>query len=204
MKINHMNKKEQTIQTYNKNGVALARKFDDIGVRVKDVKKGFSFIKKDNPKVVEIGCGNGREAREILKHTNSYLGIDISEELVKIAKRENLDGKFEVVDIENYIFPKGIDIIFSFASLLHSDKNNVKRILDKAYESLSRDGVFYISLKYSGYQEKTIEDEFGIRTYYFYTPELIKELAGDRYKTVYIDINNLKGQKWFTIVLQKI
>jgi len=199
-----MDKKEQTIQTYNKSAKALSKKFYDIGVRVKDIKKGFSFIEKDNPKVIEIGCGNGREAEEILKHTNNYLGIDISEELIKIAKKENPNGKFKIADVESFSFPQNIDIIFSFASLLHSDKDNVKRILDRVYKSLSRDGIFYISLKYGDYQEKTVKDEFGIRTYYFYTPELIKELAGDRYKTVYIDIQDLRDQKWFNIVLKKL
>ena len=181
----------------------MTEKFNDIGVRTEDVKRGFSFIKKDNPKVVEIGCGNGREAKEILKHTNDYLGIDISEELIKIARKENPDGKFKVVDLEDFNFSKNIDIIFSFASLLHSDKDNVKIILDRAYKSLNNQGIFYISLKYDDYQERIIEDEFGIRTYYFYTPELIKELAGLKYKTVHIDIQDLKGQKWFNIILKK-
>ncbi len=198
-----MDKKKQTIQTYNKSAEAMTEKFNDIGVRTEDVKRGFSFIKKDNPKVVEIGCGNGREAKEILKHTNDYLGIDISEELIKIARKENPDGKFKVVDLEDFNFSKNIDIIFSFASLLHSDKDNVKIILDRAYKSLNNQGIFYISLKYDDYQERIIEDEFGIRTYYFYTPELIKELAGLKYKTVHIDIQDLKGQKWFNIILKK-
>ncbi len=198
-----MEKKEQTIQTYNKSAGAMAKKFNDIGVRTEDIKRGFSLVKKDNPKIIEIGCGNGREAKEILKYTNDYLGIDISGEFIKIAKRENPGGDFEVADVEDFSFPKNVDIVFSFASLLHSDKDNVKRVLDRAYESLNNEGIFYISLKYGNYSEKTVEDEFGIRTYYFYTPELIKELAGNRYKDVYTDRQDLRGEKWFTVVLKK-
>lgn len=198
-----MEKKKQTIQTYNKSAGAMAKKFNDIGVRTEDIKRGFSFIRKDNPKIIEIGCGNGREAKEILRYTNNYLGIDISEEFIKIAKRENPKGDFRIANIENFSFPKKVDIIFSFASLLHSDRDNVRRVLDRAYESLNNKGIFYISLKYGNYSEKTIKDEFGIRTYYFYTPELIQELAGGRYKDVYMERQDLRGEKWFTIVLKK-
>ena len=72
-----------------------------------------------------------------------------------------------------------------------------------ACEALNKEGIFYLSLKYGNYQELTKEDEFGTRTYYFYTPELIKELTGDKYKGIYEDIQDFKGQKWFTIILQK-
>jgi len=198
-----MDKKQQIIESYNKSAKALATRFNDIGARVDDIKRGFSYINKKNPKVLEIGCSNGREAKEIVKHTSNYLGIDISEKLIEIARKENPDGKFEVADIENYIFPKGIDIIFAFASLLHSDENKIKKILDLAGEALNKEGIFYLSLKYGDYQELTKEDEFGTRTYYFYTPELIKELVSDKYKSIYEDVQDFKGQKWFTIVLRK-
>ena len=198
-----MDKKQQTIESYNKSAKALATKFNDIGARVDDIKRGFSYINKKDPKILEIGCGNGREAKEIVKRTSDYSGIDISEKLIEIARRENPDSKFEVADTENYIFPKGIDIIFAFASLLHSDKSKIKKIFDLACEALNKEGIFYLSLKYGNYQELTKEDEFGTRTYYFYTPELIKELTGDKYKGIYEDIQDFKGQKWFTIILQK-
>jgi len=198
-----MNKKQQTVESYNKSAKALTNKFDDIGARVEDIKRGFSYINKKNPRVLEIGCGHGREAKEITRRTSDYLGIDISEKLIEIARKENPDSKFEVADIEDYVFPKNIDIIFAFASLLHSDKNKMKKILDLAREALNKEGIFYLSLKYGDYQELAKEDEFGIRTYYFYTPELVKELAGDKYKSIYEDIQDFKGQKWFTIILQK-
>ncbi len=198
-----MNKKLQTIESYNKNAKGLAEKFNNIGARIDDIEKGFSYIKKSNPKVVEIGCGNGRDAKEIIKHTSDYLGIDISEEMIKIAKEYAPDGKFEIADVEDYIFPKNTDIIFSFASLLHSNKDNVKKILERSHESLNERGIFFISLKYGDYQEKTKKDEFGIRIYYFYTPEIIKELVENKYKVVYSDIQELREQKWFTIVLKK-
>jgi len=198
-----MDKKQQTIDTYNATASEMAKKFIDIGARTEDVERGFSLVDKEKLNVLEIGCGNGRDAKEILARTNGYLGIDISKSMIEIAKRVNPNGNFEVVDVENYEFPEGLDLVFSFASLLHSNKENVKGVLDRVYSALNPGGVFYISLKYDNYHEGSKTDEFGTRTYYFYTPELIKELAGEKYKEVYEEVNELRGQKWFTIALKK-
>lgn len=173
-------------------------------VRADDIKKAFSYIKKENPKVLELGCAYGREASEILKYTNDYFGLDCSKEFIKTARENNPNGKFEVIDFGNYNFSENIDIIFAFASLLHSDKDQVKSILDKAYTALNEKGIFYVSLKYDKYHKETKTDEFGTRTYYFYTPEDIKKLAGDEYKVLEEDEQVLRGQKWFTIILQKV
>ena len=198
-----MDLKKQTIETYNKSTSALAKKFANFGPRIEDINRGFSYISKNNPSVLEVGCGYGREAKEILKLTNRYLGIDISEEMVKMAKREVPNGNFVVADIDDYIFPKDIDIIFSFASLLHSDKEHLKLILERAYEALNEGGIFYISLKYDKYHSEIQNDEFGARIYYYYAPEDIKEL-GPKYTTVWENKHEHGGgQNWFTIILKK-
>ncbi|MFZ2193043.1 MAG: class I SAM-dependent methyltransferase [Candidatus Moraniibacteriota bacterium] len=198
-----MNKKDQTIDTYNKSASSLADRFNKFGVRINDVKEGFSYISKKNPFVLEIGCANGRDAKEILKYTNNYLGIDISEELIKIAKQNISKGKFKVADVEDYIFPKNIDMIFSFASLIHSNRNNLQKILNEAHESLNVGGIFYISMKYGEYQESTKEDEFGIRTYYFYTSEDIRKIIGSSYEIIRENVYDLRGQDLISIILRK-
>ena len=164
-----MDLKKQTVETYNRSVPGLAQKFANFGPRISDIEKGFSYISKGNPNVLEIGCGYGREAKEILKHTDRYLGMDISEEMIKMAKTELPNCNFEIADIDDYVFPKDLDIIFSFASLLHSDKEHLKLILERAYGSLNQNGIFYISLKHDKYHSETKEDEFGIRTYFYYT-----------------------------------
>ncbi len=199
----NMDKKAQTIDTYNKIAHSMAQRFNELGARIPDIEKTFSCIARRNPKVLEIGCGNGRDAAEILKCTDDYVGIDISESMIRLAKERVPQGTFVVADIENCDFPQNIDIIFSFASLLHSPKEKVKIILNEAYEALNPGGVFFISLKYGEYGEEAKTDEFGTRTFYFYAPDLLKELAGDRYATVFLDEYEFGEQKWFRIILQK-
>jgi len=75
--------------------------------------------------------------------------------------------------------------------------------IDKIFNVLTPGGAVRISLKHSSaYQEVTKEDEFGIRTYYHYSQENIADLAKG-FVFIKNDLNDLRGQKWLEILLQK-
>lgn len=201
--LNRMDSKQVTVDTYNQAASQMADKFRGIGARIEDIGRVFSFFDKANPSVLEIGCGDGRDAKEIIKHTNRYLGIDVSASMIALARTHIPETLFEVTDVETYPFPAGLDIIFSFASLLHSDKDAVADIIHRAHSSLNEGGIFFISLKRDDYQSKVKEDEFGTRTFYFYQPSDIKEMIGDKYEVVFEDEQSFQNQDWFTLILQK-
>lgn len=199
-----MDKKQENLETYNKNAIGMAKKFDNLPGYPEEIKKSFSYFSKENPKVLEVGCGSGRDAKEILKYTNDYLGIDFSKGLIEKAKKTVPEANFLVADLETFEFPKDLDIIFAFASLLHSNKENLKKFFDKAYESLSVGGIIFVSLKFEEeYAEKIKTDEFGKRTFYFYNIPLVKEIAGEKYKTLFEENLDLRGQKWISLMFQK-
>lgn len=169
----------------------------------KDIKEILFLSAKTNPHILEIGCGNGRDAYEIVKHTNDYLGIDISEKLINLAYKKVPGAHFEVADIEDFVFPHDLDIIFAFASLIHVPKDSLKTILEKSHVALHKDGFFRISIKYADhYQEITKEDEFGIRTYYLYSLEDIQKLSKG-YLIVKDEIEEKIGQKWLEVILKR-
>jgi len=200
-----MNKKEDTIRAYNQGALVLSKKFNEISPRVDDIQRAFSFINKENPKVLELGCGNGRDAKEILKFTNDYLGIDASVEMIKLSKEYLPDASFLVGDMETFNFPKNLDIIFAFAALLHLDKPSVKDVLLKAHDSLSENGIFYFSVKLDLYHEKIKTDEFGQRTFYYYNIDDMRDLAKRTgYEVIYEHSQTIRGTNWLTVALRKI
>lgn len=198
-----MDKKQQTIDTYNQKAEEFAEKFNSTGTRVDDIEEILSLIEKKDPRVLEIGCGNGRDAVEIIKHTKDYLGIDISDKLIEIARKTVPKGRFLVADIEEYSFPDNLDIIFAFASLIHVPKPNLASIINKALAALNTNGVFKISLKHAtNYTETTKTDRFGTRTYYLYSEDDMKDLA-QGYKIIKNQQNVLRGQTWLEVILKK-
>jgi len=132
------------------------------------------------------------------------LGIDISNKLIKLAKEKNPLGKFEIHDIEDYLLPNNLDIIFAFASLIHVPKDSLERIFERAHTSLNPNGVMHISMKSSGvYQETTKTDEFGTRTYYLYSAHDIESINGKMFDVLKLEEAVRNDQSWLEVTLQK-
>jgi len=201
-----MNKKQITTKTYNDHALDFYKKFEHIGPRLEAIDVTFSKIKKENPAVLELGCAYGRDAKEILKRTDNYVGIDIAEEFINLAQSANPTGSFETADLETYQFPKNLDIIFAFASLLHCEYEEFQKCFDKAHESLNENGLFYISTKPADhYKEEPKTDEYGTRYAYYYSLDDIKKMSQGKFKIIYQDLQNTKiGTLFMEILLQKI
>ncbi len=198
--------RQETVDTYNKSAKEYAQYFKGFGPRIRYIEQAWKLA--GNPKqakVVEIGCGDGRDAKEIIKRTKNYTGFDISEGFIKLAKKQIPNGKFEVADAATYKFSNNLDIVFAFASLLHLDKDEFRQVLRNVHKALKPAGIFYISVKYApAYQEYIKKDEHGQRLFYFYHLELIEELAGKDYKTVYSERETIGHTDWLEVALRKI
>lgn len=197
--------RQKNIDTYNKSAKELAKYFRGIGPRIKYI--NFAFQAAGNPekaRVMEIGCGDGRDAKEIVKRADWYLGFDISVKLIKLAREHVSEAEFVVADAAKFDYPQDLDIIFAFASLLHLDKEETRTVLRKAHDALKPGGIFYISLKYRPeYQKEIKKDRFGERLFYFYNPELISELAGNGYEMVKTWNETIGHTEWFELALRR-
>lgn len=78
------------------------------------------FIEIKPKSVIDIGCGSGRWYPYFKKQGVVYRGIDISENLVNLAKRKFPDGMFKAEKVENLPKPpQKFDLAFSFTTLEH-------------------------------------------------------------------------------------
>ncbi len=204
-----MNSSDLTIKTYDDSADQFDLHFSDYfgqGPRIADINKALELLNKDQAvRVVEIGCGTGRDAKEIVKLVDWYEGFDPSKGLLRVAKNKVPDASFVLSDALSYKYPKDIDIIFAFASLLHIDKANLAKVFPKVLESLATGGILYISLKESAeYKEALKTDKFGGRMFYYYSPKIITDMAGDDFELIYEDHQQIGTAKWFNIALKKI
>ena len=78
------------------------------------------YVKSDNPKILDIGCGEGRDCLFLLDLGYDVQAIDISEEAIKYcqgkAGAKNI-GRFHVVDVCTDTFDASFDFIYSVATL---------------------------------------------------------------------------------------
>lgn len=195
----------QTIKTYDESAKELAEYFKGIGARVSDIELGLKLANaSSDAKVVEIGCGDGRDAEEIVKRVAWYEGYDPSEGLLDIARQRLPDASFVKADALSYQYPENLDVVYAFASLLHVDQENLKIALVKIAAALRKDGIAFISLKERlAYEEEAKEDQYGRRMFYYYNPALIQELAGDSFVVAHEDHQTIGHTDWFTLALRK-
>lgn len=198
----------ETLDTYNSSAPQLAEYFRGIGPRIKYIDRALDLAQKNDGSadILEIGCGDGRDASAIVKKTRSYRGIDYSASMIDIAKHAVPNGEFMVADMSDYQYPEeAYDVVFAFASVLHLDRIALGGLMVSVAKALRPNGIFYISTKYRPtYQGEWKEDEFGRRLFYFYNQEEIRGLSSGLFDVVFEEIEQIKGNPWVETALRKI
>ena len=62
--------------------------------------------------------------------------------------------------------------------------------------------LVYLSLKEGEYRESRETDEWGTRTFYYYTREALEELMQDAYETIYVHRQQMRKTAWLTLALR--
>lgn len=98
-------------------------------------------------RILDLGCGSGRDSLAFKKKGYEVDACDYSEELVK--KAHELTGInvlhqsfYDLDKVERY------DGIWACASLLHCERDRLAEVLQKMLSALNPNGVIYMSFKY--------------------------------------------------------
>jgi ubiquinone/menaquinone biosynthesis C-methylase UbiE len=115
---------------------------------IKEIKKYLEYLlnKKNNSKIVELGCGNGFTAELLSTELDiNIIGIDYCEELIEIAKkRKSPKVNFCVGNVLKLDFKdRSLDIIYTERCLINLDTwQKQKKALDEIHRVLKKGGVF--------------------------------------------------------------
>ncbi len=66
-----------------------------------------SAVKGLHGSVLDVACGTGDMASELCSRGCTVVGVDLSEEMLAIARRKVVNGKWEIADAENLPFEDG-------------------------------------------------------------------------------------------------
>ena len=131
-------------------------------------------------KVLDIGCGAGQITGYLTQRGIGAIGIDFSEELLKIAKHNFPNSKFILADICDYEQKEQVDGIITKDVLFHLSDENLIQVLQKFRRMLKPNGNLCIIMdmpKEAGEQifVEELDDKYQI--YYNYlSPEKLKDL----------------------------
>lgn len=96
-------------------------------------------------RVLEVGCGIGTDAEQFARHGAEYVGVDISDESLKICKKRfdvlGLDGTFINRSATEDLSDLGkFDLVYSYGVIHHYP--DIDRAIGNIHSVLNTDGEF--------------------------------------------------------------
>lgn len=107
----------------------------------------FKLVPKNlkNKKLLDIGCGPGIHLKEYIKRGAEGFGVDISKEMIKLAKKYCPEGNFKVSSIYNLEFEdNSFDILT--ASFVLDHVKDLEKVVTEVKRVLKEDGLFIFSI----------------------------------------------------------
>jgi SAM-dependent methyltransferase len=174
--------------------------------------KEFLSLLPSKPRVLDLGCGPGYESMRLKNEGAEVLGIDFSEENIRVATERCKDCKFEVVDFTNLDNRFGFfDGVFASASLIHISPDKIDDVIRRVSGLLKDKGCLLAIVRDGeGINKQMTElnvDGINLeRTVYQYTAVQIKNVAKRNnlffLKEGYLD-STLLNCNWKSYIFQK-
>ncbi len=109
-------------------------------------------------RILDLGCGSGRDSRYFIEQGFQVTAADESKELCRLASRY-IGQEVLCLDFQDLAFENCFDGVWVYASLLHVPRDSIKGILARIHRALARGGVLYASFK-AGKGERTRGERF--------------------------------------------
>ena len=192
-----------TLDYYNKNSEEYFN--STLNVDMTNTYKAFLKLLPKGGKILDLGCGSGRDSMNFIKLGYEVTAVDGAKELAKRASvllgKEVIVSTFEELELKEKFHG-----IWACASLLHIKREDLKTVLNNLYNNLEDNGVFYMSFKYG---EKEYVDDKN-RYFNCFTDESIISFINENSKFNILDLyitedklGRVNEVKWVNLICNK-
>lgn len=171
-----MKNANQTLETYN----AIAKNYEkeNIAFSSNEEIEEFAKLLPKKPKVLDLGCGFGRELAVFVEKGYDTYGIDGSKELLKLAKKRAPKAKTKLMDLKNALPYEDtfLDGVWARNSLHHLEPNELSNAFLEIKRILKPNGILFIEWK-EGKEPKVTKEEIAKGRERYYNLMMKKELV---------------------------
>lgn len=151
---------KETIETYNVAAKSYQDKFMEMDLYNDTYDTFCHLIGKSNARILEIATGPGNVIRYIHRKCPNFkvFGIDLSPNMVELARQNNPQAEFAVMDCRDiYLIDKKFDGILCAFCLPYLSREETKKLLSDAALLLESGGILYISTMEGDYNKSRYE-----------------------------------------------
>ena len=193
---------QKTLVYYNQNAEAFIQ--NTTNVDFSSIQERFLKRLPSPSRILDFGCGSGRDTKYFLSKGHKVTAIDGSEELCKLA------SKYTGIPVKQMLFQDldekdTYDAIWACSSILHLQYRELKPVLKKMAQALRENGIVYTSFKYG-----IFEGERNGRYFTDMTEEKFENLLTEievfhiEEQWVTSDARPDRGdEKWLNLILRK-
>ena len=192
----------KTLNYYNQNADSFIE--GTVSVNFKEVQDKFLQM-LSGKKILDFGCGSGRDTMYFLKSGFDVTATDGSEELCKYA------SEYTGIQVKQMLFQDLDEVdyydgIWACSSILHLSKNELRIVMNKMSRALKSGGIIYTSFKYGNFEGERngrFFTDFTIDEFTDFVKD-VKEMAIEEY-WITGDVRPGRGdERWLNLILRKI
>lgn len=161
---------EATVQFYDKNAQAYIDRTSRADLS--SILDRFLERIPSRGRVLDYGCGFGRDIDYFESHGLKVVGVDPSQEMARIA-RLSTNAKIIVGDVFS-LGDEKFDGIWACASLLHVPQREIVAVLEALYRTLAPGGTFYASVRLGSLEHRHSDGRYFVD----YQPDQFQLLLG--------------------------
>ncbi|MEH6762924.1 MAG: class I SAM-dependent methyltransferase [Aequorivita antarctica] len=167
-----MDKYQETFNTWNNIAKIYEDKFMDLDLYNDTYDIFLDSISKANASVLEAGCGPANITKYLLtkRPDLKIKGIDISENMVRLARKNNPSAVFEIMDIRKIDSINGkFDAIICGFCIPYLSQNDCSKLITDCKNLLNESGILYLSFVEGDFENSGfISGSTGERAYFYY------------------------------------
>lgn len=142
-------KNKNAVNIYNKIAKDYAKTYDTEDSNEEELIFQNSILNYTSPKItlLDIGCGSGFSAEYFSNKGINVTGIDLSEEMIRIAKEKHPSVNFQVADMRTFKPSTKIDVVYAGYSMFHFPQEDFERTLENIKTYLNKKGIFALVMQ---------------------------------------------------------
>lgn len=192
----------KTLSYYNQNATQFCQ--NTVSVDFTATQTSFLSRLPAAARILDFGCGSGRDTKAFLEQGYRVDAIDGSSELCKLA------SEYTGIQVRHMYFQdlsaiSEYDGIWACSSILHLTREELSKVMRKLITALKPNGIIYTSFKYG-----TFEGERNGRYFIDMTEETFADFIRDRKELqteeewVSSDVRpGRSAEKWLNLILRK-